>query len=179
MVPKLQTKRYIRRLKAQQLLAHYIEVAMKGKDATLEEIRDLVAMLLKARVSNAVVGRETHREVKSLSEEQLREHQRQMALFLHFFTTPDPPATQLEKLWIRTKRGVEGDQVVVVIDGAIRDVVTYQETFLLQTAGVRRLQRCDCGTVFTRVGRQEFCSKRCQKRVYMRTARASEKESKR
>jgi hypothetical protein len=72
-----------------------------------------------------------------------------------------------------------GSDVALRIDGTAKDVLTFQVINLLRAAGVKRLQRCDCGRAFVRIRRQEFCSERCQKRVYMRKLRAGTLEGRR
>lgn len=46
---------------------------------------------------------------------------------------------------------------------------------LLHAVGIDRLLTCQCGRVFAKRGRREFCSSRCRGRVYMRAYRAPEK----
>jgi hypothetical protein len=59
--------------------------------------------------------------------------------------------------------------------GPLRDLLWFQLLFLTRTSGFDRLLRCDCGKMFVKVGRREFCSERCQKRVYKRNERAEAK----
>ena len=77
------------------------------------------------------------------------------------------PIVALGPLVITTVCGANGD-VQLCIEGANCDVATYFVVQLLREAGAARIRRCDCDAVFVKVGRREFCSKRCQKRVYMR-----------
>lgn len=56
-------------------------------------------------------------------------------------------------------------------------ILHLQTLRLLRMVGRDRLHRCasvECGKLFVRRGRREFCSDRCQKRVYMRKFRAGE-----
>lgn len=66
-------------------------------------------------------------------------------------------------------------QVCLSVDGSAEDVIRFQALSLLRAVGVERLKTCDCGVVFVKNGRREFCSERCQNRVYMRNARAAER----
>ena len=63
-----------------------------------------------------------------------------------------------------------GRGIALLVDGAPRDVLLYQTTVFLDRVGLDRLHRCpapDCGRLFLKRGRREFCSTRCQKRVYL------------
>jgi len=69
--------------------------------------------------------------------------------------------------------------VVVTVDGPAADVLLFQVVQLIQAVGVSRLRRCPnekCRRIFAKTGRREFCSDRCQKRVYMRGLRKRERE---
>lgn len=65
--------------------------------------------------------------------------------------------------------------LTLAIDGAPRDLVLAQTLLLLQRVGVDRLRPCECGLLFVKSGRREFCSTRCAKRVYMQNMRAEER----
>jgi hypothetical protein len=67
-------------------------------------------------------------------------------------------------------------RVLLGIAGEPRDVVWFQLLRLLQTVGLNRVLVCECGKTFVKVGRREFCSVNCQKRVYMRQQRAEERQ---
>jgi len=69
-----------------------------------------------------------------------------------------------------------GTSTVVTIDGAAVNVLRFQLVELIQAAGLERLHRCDCGRIFAKVGRRQYCSSRCQKRYYMREQRRQERE---
>ena len=65
-------------------------------------------------------------------------------------------------------------KVGVVVDGAPRDRLLYLIIQLLEELGAEKLRTCadpECGRLFFKVTRKEFCSTRCQSRVYMRTYR--------
>jgi hypothetical protein len=59
-----------------------------------------------------------------------------------------------------------------IVRGSPRDVLCYQtKTFLDRIGGLERLRLCpapDCGKTFLKIGRREFCSTRCQQRIYQR-----------
>lgn len=68
--------------------------------------------------------------------------------------------------------------IVITVGGAATDVLLYQIVQLLQLTGVGRLRRCsneECGHIFAKTGRREFCSNRCQKLIYMRARRLEER----
>jgi hypothetical protein len=68
------------------------------------------------------------------------------------------------------------DDVALTVEGhGAVDVLLFQILNLVQRVGLSRLRRCPCGRVFAKTGRREFCSNRCQKRIYMRALREEER----
>jgi hypothetical protein len=70
-----------------------------------------------------------------------------------------------------TVMAVENKAVLVIVGGPLRDRLLYQILRLLEQLGAEKLQKCpapECGRLFFKVTRKEFCSTRCQSRVYMR-----------
>ena len=64
-----------------------------------------------------------------------------------------------------------------MVDGPLRDRFRFSVLRILNTVGVDKLAICpapDCGRLFVRVTRKEYCSTRCQSRLYMRKYRAGE-----
>jgi hypothetical protein len=78
-----------------------------------------------------------------------------------------------------------GKDVSLLVGGAPRDALLYLVATLLNTVGVEKLRLCpapDCNHAFVKIGRREYCSERCQRRVFLSTydplaARARRKES--
>jgi CGNR zinc finger len=69
--------------------------------------------------------------------------------------------------------------VLATAGGSTRDRFLYRLIRLLEQFGVEKLQACaapECGRLFLKVTRKEFCSARCQSRVYMRQRRQDERE---
>lgn len=59
--------------------------------------------------------------------------------------------------------------LIVAVDARPRDALRYAAATTLQAVGVERLQLCpapDCHRVFVKIGRREYCSERCQRRVF-------------
>ena len=74
-------------------------------------------------------------------------------------------------------RTAEG-RVYCEADGDGRDLVLLQVLLLLHQVGLPNIRICkagDCGRMFVKLYRREFCSARCQKRAYMRQRRQNEK----
>lgn len=67
-----------------------------------------------------------------------------------------------------------GDAVRLEVSGTSKQMLTLQLFTLVRTVGPERLDRCDCGKLFVRVGKRRSCSERCQKRTYMRRYRAGD-----
>jgi hypothetical protein len=62
------------------------------------------------------------------------------------------------------------DARVVVSGDKPRDVTLYLAAAIAQEAGVERLRCCpapDCGRAFVKIGRREYCSAACQRRVFL------------
>lgn len=70
---------------------------------------------------------------------------------------------------------VSDSEAQIGVMGTQRDCLWLQTLTLLPAAGIGRLKRCECGRVFAKTGRREYCSPRCQRRVYMRARRADER----
>lgn len=73
-----------------------------------------------------------------------------------------------------TGAALSGDYVLE-LDGAPEGLLRLQVVYLIRATG-GRLRACkadDCGRLFVREGKREFCSQRCQKRIYMRLQRAA------
>lgn len=62
------------------------------------------------------------------------------------------------------------------VDGKPDDVLYFRLLNLCQLAGAEALKECNCGKLFVKTGRREYCSTKCQKRVYMRTQRATDRK---
>lgn len=57
-----------------------------------------------------------------------------------------------------------------------RDLFVYRLLRLLEDVGIERLRACpECGRLFLKVTRKEFCSTRCQARVNMRNQRRNQR----
>jgi len=60
----------------------------------------------------------------------------------------------------------------MLIDTSLRNYLLYQVATSLARIGIDRLRRCpapDCGRTFVKIGRREYCSERCQRRVFVST----------
>lgn len=80
-------------------------------------------------------------------------------------------------------KGFEGLNVTMFlyIDGETKDLVWYAFLNLLRSVGLSNIRACaadDCDSIYVRVGRREFCSDRCQRRIYMRGLRERGREKK-
>jgi hypothetical protein len=66
-----------------------------------------------------------------------------------------------------------GRPPLILVGGPASDVFWFQFMNALRMVGLDRIMRCaapDCDRLFVKVGRREYCSTRCQKRIYMRTS---------
>jgi hypothetical protein len=85
----------------------------------------------------------------------------------------DGPALDIQ---VRTLR-VSAHDTFVEVDGPLGHLVALQMLTLLRLVGRQKIQRCDCGRQFVKIGKRRFCSERCQKRVFMRKFRADKTET--
>lgn len=165
-------KRYTR-TQAEELLARLVAFAEAGEGASVGVGKGLLTKLISARLGDTIVGSDARRELENWTTSQVRARQRSLAQFLRMFLIPIGFEIQVNRLLLGAVQ--LGSDVALKVDGSAGDVLLFQTISLLRVAGVRRLQACACGRVFARIGRQEFCSERCQKRVYMRNRRADER----
>jgi hypothetical protein len=64
--------------------------------------------------------------------------------------------------------------VLLMIDGDTRDLFLFQLVRLIEQIGTDKVLECpapDCGQLFVKQTRKEYCSTRCQSRIYMRNLR--------
>jgi hypothetical protein len=164
-------KRY-NQSESESLLARLVMFAESGEDMSVSDGRTLLSELLAARIGDTLIGRDARRELREWTATQIRARQRSLAQFLRMFLVPIGFDIQIDRLRLGAAR--IGHGVALRVDGAAGDVLTFQTISLLRAAGVRRLQRCECGRVFARMGKQKSCSERCAKRYYMRRYRRGE-----
>lgn len=73
----------------------------------------------------------------------------------------------------KTPQTLEPD-VYVWVGGRTVDRIVYRAVRLVEGLGLNRVRRCaapDCGRLFFKETRKEYCSTRCQSRIYMRETR--------
>lgn len=69
---------------------------------------------------------------------------------------------------------IGGKDVVLEISAPVEQALLLQVASALRVVGRERVRPCDCRRLFVRTGKRQYCSRRCQKRVYMRRFRAGE-----
>jgi len=68
-----------------------------------------------------------------------------------------------------------GDWSVLTAQGATRDMCLVTLLFLLNQESLDRIRRCpECGTIFYRIQKQQYCSRSCTNRANVRTWRQRE-----
>jgi len=68
-----------------------------------------------------------------------------------------------------------GDFSVLTVHGATRDMCLLTLLYLLNQAPLGRIRRCpECGTIFYRIQKQQYCSRSCTNRANVRTWRQRE-----
>jgi hypothetical protein len=68
-----------------------------------------------------------------------------------------------------------GEHLLLGFDASARDALWLQTMEMLRRFGLQRIRACPdsaCSKLFVRTGRQDYCSDKCQARIYMRGRRA-------
>ncbi len=165
----MEQKRYTRQ-QAERLIARLVSMSESPthRDAT---VRKLLNDLLQGRfgeiaMDDAVVGR-----FRGASDSDVRRWAESVRNTLRVWvTTPGaglvmPP----DLVMIHVPASLE---LVIQVSTGVAEALRLQLAIALRLIGRERLRRCDCGRLFVRIGKRQFCSERCQKRVYMRLFRA-------
>lgn len=71
-----------------------------------------------------------------------------------------------EQYWVEIS--LDPARPPITIHGDLNPMLDLRLDTLLRSVGIDRVLRCECKQLFVKYGRREFCSDRCQKRVYMR-----------
>jgi hypothetical protein len=110
---------------------------------------------------------------------ELEGFRRRLRTFIHNAVALRNGETMLVPTWrvsgLEFGAAPTGTGAVVTLTGNTEDILGFQVVRLLETTGVDRLRKCECGRLFAKVGRREFCSARCQKRVYTRLVRRQQR----
>jgi hypothetical protein len=173
-------KRYAMR-DAEALLARLVEFAGAAEETTIgAQARRLLTDVLK--LGPVLVIGDARHEVQNRPSGELTHLRGYLRAFYEgLLTLADSdagglmPTVQVQRLTFAATP--VGSDVLITVDGDAADVLLFQSVQLMQVTGVGRLRRCpNCGRIFAKTGRREFCSDRCQKRIYMRNLRARERE---
>lgn len=79
---------------------------------------------------------------------------------------------------VRITAEIVGGDVRLAATGDGRDLLLLQVVLLLDRVGLSTVRECGalgCGRLFVKAYRREYCSVRCQRRVYMRARRENER----
>lgn len=184
MVKRLARKRYAS--SAETLLGRLVAFAESESPDEAEERRTLADVLSHGPV--LVVG-DAHHEVLADTAEMLCWSAADVARFraelrgflrgLIDLTSDDEAGALVPQVAVKHVTfgaAFDGGRVLLTVDGGARDVLGLQALELLRSVGVGRVRKCECGRLFVKSGRREYCSLRCQKGVYMRAFRQRERE---
>ena len=158
-----------KRYDAKRALEDLVEIA-EGTPESGADYRKVLERIVRADTGFVMFGEP---DVSGVNIVQLRN---QLRAFLRSGLQPDQ-GQLMPTARVGLAATVAGrNKVLVAVDGRAHDVLWFQIMRLMQLEGLNRLRACDCGRVFLKTGRREFCSNRCQKRIYMRRFRAGETE---
>jgi len=108
---------------------------------------------------------------RALTSGQVEELKKELRAFLEMMAGGEATDSRIATRVTVTIMPVEtGASVSLLVDGPVRDVLLYQVSTLLNKVGVDRLRLCpapDCRRPFIKIGRREYCSDRCQRRVFL------------
>lgn len=146
---------------------------------SVKACRDVFSELLAAPVGGVVAGPHARRELEGWRDRDVHVCREVIMGGVLWSMIPKDlkPRDSVAGGWeaqLRFAAVIDGANVLTRIDGSALDVLVVQILGLLRVAGVERLRFCaECSRRFVRVGRQEFCSKRCQNRDSQRRYRES------
>ena len=123
-----------------------------------------------AALGRAYVMEPARTKLRALTPEQVQQLKHETDTFLRIVggKTESVAAARVRVDIVPVKAG---GVVSLLVDGEPRDVLLYQIGSLLTLIGIERLKVCsapDCRRPFLKVGRREYCSTRCQRRVFLR-----------
>lgn len=153
-------------------LVEFAEGPDQGDRVALADAgRSLVALQASnTQVSKALVAL-TAEQLRSLKHD-LRSFLRAAGGHLGDYLQATQIRVELLPLLGKLKQTKGRERWLFAATGAPRDVLLYQVAMLLAMVGEDRLRFCpapDCGRAFVKVGRREYCSDRCQRRVFVST----------
>jgi hypothetical protein len=168
-------KRY-KHTRAEEALSELVRFAEAGETMPLKECRRVLDTVLDLPIGQVVIGPRAQIGLSAWTESEIRKRQHHTMALLRMIFAAIGFEADLSKLQI-APLPISKTAIAVQIDGPAADVLTYQTISLLSHVGLERLQQCACGQLYSRIGRQGYCSKRCQKRYYMRDVRRKERQS--
>jgi hypothetical protein len=161
---------------AEMLLAR-LTTCLEDEHGSASATRGVLRDVLCSAFEGVVAGNHARDAFDALSDEQIVKQARIVTGLLRFFVAAPGPTWSMGFKDVSLGVFRRGSDVFFRIDGSPTAAVLFQVGGILRAAdAAKRLQLCECGRVFARIGRQEFCSERCQKRVYMRARRAAERQ---
>jgi hypothetical protein len=144
----------------------------------------LLAEAMRGLVALQRSTRQTTRALRLLTADELRPLKPNLRAFIRYAATPQgrddisadetlhPIAVTLLPLLGPLKQAKGRWRLLFKVSGTPRDVLLFQVGTLIAAVGEERLQFCpapDCGKAFIKIGRREYCSIRCQRRVFVST----------
>jgi len=168
----------LRRMRVSQVRFAIALAQMDLATATPSEIAELLTTLaLTDRVPERA-ARPIYMGQRALTRKDLRGIQAGFLRVLTEIAGMAPPTTAVKidltlALWLCTRPA--GD-VFVYVEGPPVDRVVYRLVRTLEALGLDNVRRCpapECGRLFFKLSRKDYCSARCQSRIYMRGYRES------
>jgi len=153
------------------------------------DVRRLFAKLFDAAVNGVIAFGPTLAEREAWADAELAELQKEVVAILNgVVESPSEPGAEPSGALLRDVTltltfapAPDGDrQVHLTVDGSAREVFLYLFLRLLSHVGTTHILKCpECGQLFVKIGRSDYCSPLHQKRFAMRRLRRSKADRKR
>jgi hypothetical protein len=155
-----------------------VMTVLSAPDAPIARKRRMYLELVNARLSDVVIADSVSDALRAATDDQIALWHTNLRSLLGLADTlrratgtGTLPQVTYSDVKLKTPRGAD---VRYEIAGAPKQMLFLQLLTLVRTVGQQKLQRCDCGRLFVRIGKRKFCQERCAKRVYMRRFRAGD-----
>lgn len=155
-----------------------VMAVLSEKPAPVAKARRMYLDLLAARLGDILIAESAREAVRTAPDDQIALWHTNLRSLLGFVDVVKrgSESGKLPQFGFSgvTLTALAGDEVRLEVAGIPKQMLTLQLLTLVRTVGPERLERCDCGRLFVRVGKRRSCSDRCSKRVYMRRFRAGD-----
>jgi hypothetical protein len=156
---------------------------LSALDAPPERARRVLVALTEARLGDVVINTRAVHDIEQATEAQLEKWQQILKATLAWIfrarqggwrlvSTTTGQVEVSEPTFSGNLRVTLSADAPFTISGPA-EMLLVAQLYLLERLVQPRLRRCVCGRLFVRIRKRQFCSTRCQQRIYMRKWRAA------